>query len=165
MWGKDKDTMAHQFDTLISGGAEIVGDITFSGGLHIDGRIRGNIIAEANSKAVVRVSDKGEVVGEIRAPHIIINGCVKGDVFSSEHLELASKASVTGNVHYNMIEMVMGAEVNGSLMHKIEGISKSGSSSASLTPTPLPGKSGQPSPAHQAVPHPASGSSKASGKG
>lgn len=157
MFGKDKKEMAHQFDTLIAHGAELVGDITFSGGLHIDGRIRGNLMAEDGAQAVVRVSEKGEVEGEIRAPHIIINGSVRGDVYSTEHLELASKASVAGNVYYNMIEMVMGAEVNGSLMHSVPGSApvkpQSTLSNASLVPTPMPARGGTgPSPASAAVP-------------
>ncbi len=156
MFGKDKKEMAHQFDTLIAHGAELVGDITFRGGLHIDGRIRGNVLAEDGAQAVVRLSDKGEVEGEIRAPHIIINGVIKGDVYSSEHLELAAKASVTGNVYYNMIEMVMGAEVNGSLMHSVGGHAPSRNlssiSSASLVPSPMPAQGGAPTPANSAVP-------------
>lgn len=166
MFGKEKKEMAHQFDTLIANGTEFVGDITFRGGLHIDGRIRGNVIAEEGTQAVVRLSDKGEVQGEIRAPHIIINGVIKGDVYSSEHLELAANASVTGNVYYNMIEMVMGAEVNGSLMHSVPGTvtprvgSAGGNTTASLIPTPMPAKGGAPNPASGAVPH----GKKAAGK-
>ncbi|WP_240316947.1 bactofilin family protein [Saccharospirillum mangrovi] len=103
--------------TLISVKAEINGDIRVSGGLHVDGRIKGNILADPDSGAAVRISDKGLVEGEIRAPNIVINGEVKGDVYSSEHIELAKKAVVTGDVHYVMMEMVMGAKVNGKLLH------------------------------------------------
>jgi cytoskeletal protein CcmA (bactofilin family) len=42
---------------------------------------------------------------------------VQGDVRSAKHIELAAKATVVGNVYYNLIEMVMGSEVNGKLMH------------------------------------------------
>jgi cytoskeletal protein CcmA (bactofilin family) len=49
---------------------------------------------------------------------IVINGLVEGDVYSSNHIELAAKARVSGNVHYHLIEMVMGSEVNGSLSHR-----------------------------------------------
>jgi len=43
---------------------------------------------------------------------------VEGDVHSTQHLELAAKARVVGNVYYHLIEMVMGSEVNGSLCHR-----------------------------------------------
>ncbi len=115
MWGS-KQTVANDV-TLISVKAEISGDIRVSGGLHVDGRIKGNILADPDSGAAVRISDKGYVEGEIRAPNIVINGEVKGDVYSSEHIELAKKAVVNGDVHYVMMEMVMGAKVNGKLLH------------------------------------------------
>lgn len=117
MWGNDKKSTRHNYDTLVSSKTELVGDIRFSGGLHIDGRIKGSVIAEENSNAVVRISDHGLVEGEVRAPHVIINGQVVGDVYSTEHVELAENASVIGTVHYNLLEMVMGAQVNGNLVH------------------------------------------------
>lgn len=114
---KDKASSTN-YDTLISSKTEIVGDVKFTGGLHIDGVIKGNLVAEAGTGAVVRISDKGRVEGEIHAPNIIINGKVLGDVHSSEYIELAKKAEVTGDVYYQMMEMVMGAQVNGKLNHQ-----------------------------------------------
>tara|TARA_B100000749_G_C18389673_1_gene449671 strand:+ start:70 stop:495 length:426 start_codon:yes stop_codon:yes gene_type:complete len=117
---KDKGSNTH-YDTLISVKTEITGDVKFTGGLHIDGVIKGNLVAEAGSGAVVRVSDKGRVEGQISAPNIIINGKVIGDVHAGEYIELAKKAQVTGDVYYQMMEMVMGAEVNGKLHHQAKG--------------------------------------------
>ena len=118
LWNNEKPVVTNHFDTLISSKAEIIGDIKFSGGLHIDGKVQGNVLAEEGSGAVVRISDRGVVHGEIKAPNVIINGCVTGDVHSTEHLELAQKATVTGDIFYTKIEMVMGAEVNGSLVNR-----------------------------------------------
>lgn len=112
---KNSGTGTTQYDTLISARTEIVGDVRFSGGLHVDGVIKGNLYAEEGSGAVVRISDKGRVEGEIRSPNVIINGPVVGDVYAHEYIELAKNARVTGNVHYQMMEMVLGAEVNGQL--------------------------------------------------
>jgi len=117
MFSKNAPPTNH-FDTLISSKAEIVGDIHFSGGLHIDGRVYGNIIADDDSKAVLRISDKGLVEGEVSVPHVIVNGGVVGDVHSCEHIELAAKAAVKGNIFYNTIEMVMGAQVDGRMAHR-----------------------------------------------
>lgn len=111
------------FDTLVSGKTQIQGDIQFSGGLHVDGLIRGTIRAEESSDAIVRISDIGEIDGDVIAPHIIVNGTVHGDVYASKHIELASNASIKGNVYYHLIEMAMGAEVNGNLVHHKEPIS------------------------------------------
>ena len=107
----------HHYDTLVSSKTEIVGDLHFTGGLHVDGKVLGCVIAADDPAAVVRISDHGVIEGEVRAPNIIINGQVMGDVYSSEHVELAANAVVNGTVHYNLIEMVMGAQVNGSLVH------------------------------------------------
>lgn len=108
------------FDTLISSRADIHGDVHFSGGLHVDGKVRGMLVAEEGSDAVLRISEVGVVEGDIRAPHVIINGTVKGDVYASSHLELAANAAIHGNVYYDLIEMAMGATVNGSLVHQNE---------------------------------------------
>ncbi|EMP54228.1 hypothetical protein MSNKSG1_17621 [Marinobacter santoriniensis NKSG1] len=110
------------FDTLISAKTSVQGDITFSGGLHVDGRVHGKVVAEEGSDAVLRVSEVGEVTGDIIAPHVIINGTVNGDVYASAHLELAEKASINGSVYYNLIQMAMGATVNGNLVHQKEPV-------------------------------------------
>ena len=103
--------------TLVSRATEIVGDIHFSGELIIEGRVKGNIYAEDDSEALVRIAEKGAVEGEVCVPSAIVNGLVQGDLRSTNHLELAAKAVVVGSVYYNLIEMVMGSEVNGNLMH------------------------------------------------
>lgn len=117
MLGSKPKATGH-YDTLISNKSEFIGDLHFSGGLHIDGRVKGNLIADEQSGAVVRISESGVVEGEIRVPNVIINGTVVGNVYSAQHIELAKKALVNGDVHYNMMEMVMGAQVNGSLIYQ-----------------------------------------------
>lgn len=114
---KSRKLVGH-FDTLISSRTSIMGDIVFSGGLHVDGKIKGSVRAEENSDAVLRISEVGDVEGDVIAPHVIINGTVHGDVHASEDLELAEKAAINGNVYYNLIEMAMGAQVNGNLVHQ-----------------------------------------------
>jgi cytoskeletal protein CcmA (bactofilin family) len=105
-------TKTSSVPTLISSGTEILGDIHFDGELIIEGRVKGSIHALEDSSAV-----KGVVEGDIRVPSAVINGLVQGDVVCGKHIELASKAIVVGDLHYNLIEMVLGSEVNGKLMH------------------------------------------------
>ncbi len=122
MFGRKKrkqSPVLRHFDTLISRKTQIEGDLYFSGGLHIDGSVRGTVRAKEGSEGVVRISDIGVVHGDVFAPHIIVNGKVNGNVHASKHLELAPKASIAGNVHYHLIEMAMGAEVNGKLVHEM----------------------------------------------
>lgn len=104
--------------TLIAKGTKILGDLYFAGDLQIEGEIKGNVYAEAGSQARVVVAEHGTVVGEIHGTQVVINGQVTGDVYSTKHLELAAKAQVTGNVYYQLIEMVKGAQVNGSLVRQ-----------------------------------------------
>lgn len=102
--------------TLISAATQLEGDLRFEGELIVEGRVKGNINAADDSDAVLRVAEQGVVEGEIRVPNVVINGMVKGDIHASNHVELAAKAVITGDVHYQLIEMVMGAKVNGSLL-------------------------------------------------
>jgi cytoskeletal protein CcmA (bactofilin family) len=118
MFGKKKGFSSARIDTLIGQETEIDGDIVFSGGLHIDGKVSGNIIAEEGSLAILILSESGEVEGEIKVPNMVLNGKVTGDVYSSGRTELAPKSRVSGRVYYNLIEMAIGAEVNGGLVHR-----------------------------------------------
>ena len=118
MWSSDKK-VGH-YDTILSSSVEIIGDIKVTGGLHIDGVVKGNIVADDSGSAMVRISEKGRVDGSISVPRIIVNGEVIGDVHASQHIELAQKAAITGNVYYTMMEMVLGARVNGNLIHSPE---------------------------------------------
>ncbi len=118
--GKNKPTSKiTKIDTLIGHNSEITGDISFSGGLHVDGVVRGNIRADDDSGSVLSVSERGLIEGEVRVPNIMLNGSVKGDVYAAEHIELAEKAKVSGNVYYKLIEMMRGAAVNGKLVHEL----------------------------------------------
>ncbi len=116
MWGKPK-TKATKIETLIGHSIEVRGDIIFSGGLHIDGKIVGSVIAEEGTNSMLVLSEHGHIEGEVRVPFVVLNGEVIGDVYAAERVELSSKAQVNGNVYYNLLEMAMGAEVNGSLVH------------------------------------------------
>lgn len=111
-----KNKSTNRIDTLIGRHTHIKGDISFSGGLRIDGSIEGNINATGDDSSLLTLSDHGSIDGEVRVPNIIINGQVNGNVFASQHVELAPKARINGNLYYRMLEMAMGSEVNGHLI-------------------------------------------------
>lgn len=104
-------------DTLIGPQVTIHGDLVFSGGLYVEGRIFGKVIAEGGQPAVLTVAEQGRIEGEVRVPVVVINGELQGDVFASERVELAAKARVLGNVHYVRAEMKAGAILTGRLIH------------------------------------------------
>lgn len=104
-------------DTLVGSKVVVRGDIVFSGGLHVDGTVVGTISAEPGADALLVVSERGRVEGEIRVPHVIIDGTVKGDIHAPGKVELAARARIEGNIHYRLLEMAAGAEVNGRIRH------------------------------------------------
>lgn len=120
MLGKPRKRKPTKVDSLIGQNSRIFGDIHFGGGLHVDGVIKGNVFADSDERAMLTVSDRGTIEGEVRVPYIILHGLVNGDVYANEHVELASSARVEGNVYYALIEMAMGAEVNGKLIRITE---------------------------------------------
>jgi len=121
MFGKKKGFSAARIDTLVGQGTEITGDLVFSGGLHVDGTIKGNVVAEEGTTALLILSEFGRIEGEVTVPNMVLNGEIVGDVFGSTRVELAPKARVKGSVYYNLIEMAIGAEVNGGLVHEPNG--------------------------------------------
>ena len=116
-----KDGRSEAGITLIATNCELMGDIHFSDQLMVNGVVKGNIYAEAGSRATLTVSEKGQVHGEIRVPNVIVNGKVVGKIRSDKHIELAARAEVHGNVYYNLIEMVKGSKVEGQFLHVQDG--------------------------------------------
>lgn len=103
--------------TLISRATKVVGDVHFTGELQLEGKVTGNIIAGDEKDAKLVIADTGVVEGEIRAPVVIVNGRVVGNIYSTKHLELAARGNVTGTVHYHSVEMVKGSQLNGSMVN------------------------------------------------
>lgn len=99
--------------SYVARNTEVIGDIRFKGGLHIEGKVVGNIESAEGSLHI-----HGEVRGEIRVPHVVIDGVVEGEVYVAEHVELAAHAVVRGNIHYKSIEMQLGAQINGGLFQQ-----------------------------------------------
>ncbi len=107
--------------TVIGRDTEVRGDLKFHGGLHVDGSIKGNISSTTDELAALILSESGTVEGDVRVSNVILNGTVIGDVYASERAELAPQARVTGTLYYHLLEMAMGAEVNGQLVRMEEG--------------------------------------------
>ncbi|MEM7100832.1 MAG: polymer-forming cytoskeletal protein [Pseudomonadota bacterium] len=104
--------------TLIAGHTEVVGDVRFEDQLYVSGKVVGNLLSD-NDKATLIVGEDGTVVGEIRVSNVVVNGLVEGDIYSDQKIELAPQAKVRGNIFYKVIEMQLGAVVDGQLMHAI----------------------------------------------
>jgi len=105
-------------DTLVTMDTKITGDVSFSGVLFVDGHIKGNVSSTEGNHSLLTIGANGHVEGEIKVPQVVIYGYVKGDVHTAEHLNLQKESRIEGNVYYNLLEMAMGASVNGKLIKK-----------------------------------------------
>ena len=108
-------------ETMVGPNTEINGDLRFNGWCHVDGTVNGNITADPDTDSHLTISEDANVDGGVTVPNVQLNGIVRGDVYASERVELGPTARVIGNVYYNLIEMAIGAEINGKLVHKPEG--------------------------------------------
>ena len=109
-----------RIDSLIGAGTTIEGNICFTGGLRVDGQVRGNVTSADDKPGTLVLSDQARIEGEIRVAHAVINGTVIGAVNVLEYVELQGKANVTGDVHYRTLEIQLGAVVQGRLVYQAE---------------------------------------------
>ena len=119
MFGKkDNSKLQSSIECLIGAGTTIEGDITFSGGLRVDGHVRGSVVASDGKAGTLVLSEQAQIEGEIRVSHVVINGTVVGPVHAGEYVELQSKANVTGDVYYKTLEIQLGAVLQGRLVYQ-----------------------------------------------
>lgn len=112
----NKSKPQNRIDSLIGADTVVEGNIQFAGGLRIDGRVRGNVVA-GDEHGMLVISEQAVVDGEVRVRHVVVNGVINGPVYAAESLELQPKAKVTGDVHYKKLEMQLGALVQGRLAY------------------------------------------------
>lgn len=115
---KDSNKPQNRIDCLIGAGTTIEGSITFTGGLRVDGRVRGDVISADGKPGTLVLSEQAQIEGEIRVSHVVINGTVVGPVHAAEYVELQGKANVTGDVYYKTLEIQLGAVVQGRLVYQ-----------------------------------------------
>ena len=108
-------------DTLVGANSKVSGDLYFDGGCHVDGAVKGSVTADSDGNSALSISEDGTVEGGVSVPYVVLQGIVRGDVVASQRVELGPTARVIGNVYYNLIEMAIGAEINGKLVHQPEG--------------------------------------------
>ncbi len=120
MFGSSKSNRDGQLvvDALIGSQVVIRGDVEFSGGLYVEGRIHGKVLAvQGDAPATLTLAEHGHIEGEVRAQVVVISGRMDGDVHATERVELSPTARVNGNIHYQVVEMSAGSQLNGRLVH------------------------------------------------
>jgi cytoskeletal protein CcmA (bactofilin family) len=116
MFNRKVRDAASSIGTLIGAGTTVTGDLGFTGGLHLDGKIVGDVSGEPG--AALTIGPAGIIEGSVRVESLVLNGAVTGDVTANERVELGPTAKVDGNVVYNTLQMAEGARVNGRLIHQ-----------------------------------------------
>ena len=118
MFGNKKSNKPqNRIDSLIGPGTRIEGNLSFSGGLRVDGEIKGNVSSDEGQPGTLVLGENAKIEGEIRVAHVVVNGTVVGPISASESLELQPNARVTGDVTYLCIEIQHGAIVQGRMTH------------------------------------------------
>lgn len=108
-----------QIGSLIGAGTTVRGDMTFTGGLRIDGTVQGSVhCSDPDKGGMLVISETGAVEGEVRGAHLVVAGRISGPVVATVLLELQPKARVHGDVQYRALEMHHGAIVQGTLTHE-----------------------------------------------
>jgi cytoskeletal protein CcmA (bactofilin family) len=143
MFGRRKHTST-RIDTLLGKSATLNGDLEFAGGLHLDGRVNGNVRSNAEDGGALSVSESGFIEGTVVVTNIVMNGTVNGDMHARDRLVLGGKARVNGNVHYGVIEMAPGAVITGKLipLNEDKGEGSPGEQPAQTEPEVAAAKSG-----------------------
>lgn len=141
MFGRRKQTST-RIDTLLGKTATLNGDLEFTGGLHLDGRVNGNVRSTAEDGGALSVSESGFIEGSVEVTSIVMNGTVNGDILARERLVLGGKARVNGNVHYGVIEMAPGAVITGKLIPLSNEAPAAAESPAEATPAVAAAKTG-----------------------
>lgn len=121
MFTKKPSKPQNRIDSLIGAGTRIEGSVIFSGGLRIDGEVKGDVVASTEQPSTVVVSEQARIEGEVRVSHMVINGTVVGHVHATDFLELQPRSRVTGDIHYTNLEIQLGAVVEGRLVHAAAG--------------------------------------------
>jgi cytoskeletal protein CcmA (bactofilin family) len=111
-----RDPRQARIDTLIGKAAKVHGDIDFSGGLHLDGRIIGAVRSDESRECTLWVSESGYIEGAVQVPNVVLNGTIHGDIHAIERVVLGATAKVEGNLYYGIIEMTLGAQIIGKLV-------------------------------------------------
>lgn len=121
MFGKKPESKLHgRIDSLIGAGTRIEGVLYFTGGLRVDGELKGSVqAAEGASSSTLVLSEHARIEGAVSVAHMVTNGTVVGPVVVTEGLEMQSKARIVGDVEYATIEMHQGAVIEGRLVNAV----------------------------------------------
>ena len=101
--------------TLIDKDIVISGDTIYTGGIRIDGKIKGNLKVHGDEGSLLIMGYGSKITGDVEVEKAIINGEINGNVKCHDYLELNTNAIVNGSIEYDIIEVQEGAKITGDL--------------------------------------------------
>ena len=119
-FSKQISSRAHEV-TQINKLTSLVGDVSFSGFLGINGEIKGNIISTNKKKSIVVVFGDAKVDGKIKSHTMVVFGSVLGDIEAVD-LTIEDGSKIIGNCAYSSIEIHRGSRVVGGLSLNVDGL-------------------------------------------
>ncbi len=114
---KQENYPSNRIDSLVGNGTVIEGDLIFTGGLRIEGEIRGDVSVASTDAGMLVLGSDALINGNVRVTHLVVGGTVNGSVYVTDTVELLPTAKVRGDIHYGTLEMKVGAVIQGHLVH------------------------------------------------
>lgn len=102
-------TKADDFATVIGADAQFKGDLSFQGGVRIDGRFEGSI----STSGKVFISKGGHVKAEVKAGSLALEGKIEGNVTAEDRVELRATGQMIGDLRAAKLLVVEGATIAG----------------------------------------------------
>jgi cytoskeletal protein CcmA (bactofilin family) len=131
MFGKNRKNSSplqgghERFETIIGPQVVLEGHLRAKEGVRVDGKVVGDIVADADQPITVVVGPTGQVVGNISAHFVVVAGQVTGNIQARERAELHTRSRIEGDIRYASIAIEHGATVLGLLLHANEAQSDS----------------------------------------
>ena len=113
--GDSKETL----ESIIGQSIVLHGNLLISKGVRVDGMVDGNILQQDGQNAVIAISEKAKVNGDVKADTVIVAGYLRGNIFANTRVELLKTARIDGNISYGTIGIEVGAIING-VLHQFD---------------------------------------------
>lgn len=99
---------------LIGRGTVIVGSISASSSIRVEGEIKGKVVCHD----LVTVGSSGNVEGDVDAKNLVIGGKVNGNISAQDKLVMEAKSNVTGDIRARRLVVDEGATFDGTCSMK-----------------------------------------------
>lgn len=96
-------------EAFLGKGSKVVGTLTFSGPVELDGYIEGEVVAQDR----LTIGESAVIHAKMTGAEIVVKGTVNGDIFASKRLCLRKPARVVGNITTSLLSIEEGVVFEG----------------------------------------------------